>query len=89
MDANTPSRMSNAIRDMERQFPDDLVVTFESVKSREKEDQILYCFVVGSNRNYDEYRMYKEFNEEQSRCMCEVMQIPYDEPKWYYWLSDR
>jgi len=74
---------------MVQQFPDDLEVTFESVRSRENEKEILFCFVVGSNRNYDEFRMSKEFDEEQGRHMCEIMQIPYEEPKWYYWLSDK
>jgi len=87
MDANGPSRISNALRDMEEQFPDE--VTFESVKSRGKANELLFCFVVGSNRTYDEFEMYKDFDEERGRYVCEVMQIPYEEPKWYYWLSDR
>lgn len=83
LDANRQSRMFKAIQDMKRQFPDE--VTFESVKSREKTGELLFCFVVGSNRNYDEFQMVKDFDEERGRYVCHwVLQIPYEEPKWYY-----
>jgi len=69
---------------MVRQFLDK--VTFESVKSREKVGEVLFCFVtvVGSNRDYDEFKMLKDFDEERGRYVCDVMQISDEEPEWNY-----
>ncbi|KAF9553385.1 hypothetical protein CPC08DRAFT_713801 [Agrocybe pediades] len=79
--------VGRALCEMEFLFPKDEVY-LGSAYSNTPEREYLYIWVVGSNRNMAELRRAHYMDKRNKVYMCEVLDLEFQEPQWYYRAPD-